>query len=96
MLKILESPLSEVSGQDFTNFSNCMWNMVITLTSCGYGDIYPKSYWGRVVGVIICFWGVLIISFVMVAVTGTFEFSECEDKAYILIMRLAKKELLTK
>ena len=59
-----------------------MWNMVITLTSCGYGDIYPKSYFGRVVGVLICFWGVIIISYVVVAVTDVLEYSYEEEKCY--------------
>ena len=71
-----------------------MWNVVITLTSAGYGDIYPKTYWGRVVGVSIAFWGVLLISNIVVTFTDTLSFSENEEKAYAQIMRLSLKSLL--
>jgi hypothetical protein len=37
-LRIFESPLSEISGEDFTSYQNSMWNMIITITSAGYGD----------------------------------------------------------
>lgn len=62
--------------------------MIITLTSAGYGDLYPKTFFGRIVGVIICFWGVLVTSFFVVSVTNTFEFTKQEQKAYDLLMRL--------
>ena len=96
MLRLFESPLSEESGQDFTSMNNCMWNMVITLTSAGYGELYPKTFFGRIVGVTICFWGVLIISLMVVAVTQTLEFDENELKSYDLLMRLHYKKELKK
>ena len=74
-LRIFEAPISEASGQDFTSMNNAMWNMIITLTSAGYGDLYPKTFFGRIVGVIICFWGVLITSFFVVTVTNMLNFT---------------------
>lgn len=61
---------------------NCMWNVIITLTSVGYGELYPKTFFGRIVGIIICFWGVFIVSFFVVTVTNVLMFSTGEDKAY--------------
>lgn len=46
-LKIFEGPLSDVSNQNFNLMSNCMWNVIITLTTTGFGDVYPKSLFGR-------------------------------------------------
>ena len=71
-----------------------MWNMIITLTSAGYGDLYPKTFFGRTVGVIICFWGVLIISFFVVTVTNMLEFTPNEKRAYNLLMRLHTKGIM--
>lgn len=68
-----------------------MWNCIITLTSAGYGELYPKTYFGRIVGVTICFWGVLIISFFVVTVTNMLTFTYNEEKAYNLLMKLYYK-----
>ena len=93
-LRIFEAPLSDATGQDFNSFNNSMWNMIITLTSAGYGDLYPKSFFGRIVGVIICFWGVLIVSFFVVTVTNMLNFTENEEKAYNILMSLYNKAKL--
>ena len=71
-----------------------MWNVIITLTSVGYGDIWPKSRFGRLIGIIICFWGVFIVSFFVVTVTNMLNLNENEDKAYNLLLRLYYKNLL--
>lgn len=95
-LRLFEAPLSEASGQNFHSFHNAVWNTIITLTSAGYGEIYPKSFFGRIVGVIICLWGVLIISFFVVTVTDMLEFTENEEKAYNLLLKLYYKSELKK
>ena len=74
-LKIFEEPMDFVSGHDFTDFYACMYNVVITVTSAGYGEIYPKSFFGRIVGVLICFWGVFIVSTFVIIVTSLLEFT---------------------
>jgi hypothetical protein len=71
-----------------------MWNVIITLTSVGYGDIYPKSLFGRLWGVLIAFWGVFVTSFFVVTVTNMLAFSPSEDKAYNLLLRLYYKTQL--
>jgi len=95
-LMIFESPLSEASGQNFRSMHNAMWNMIITLTSCGYGDIWPKTFFGRICGVAISFWGVLILSFLVVTLTENLQFTTNEDRSYNLIIRLLLKRELKK
>ena len=73
-----------------------MWNVIITLTSVGYGEFYPKTFYGRIVGIIICFWGVFIVSFFVVTVTNMLNFSSSEEKAYNLLLRLFYKTELKK
>ena len=47
-----------------------MWNVIITLSSVGYGEIYPESFFGRLIGITVCFWGVFVVSTLVVTVTG--------------------------
>lgn len=96
MLLVFESPLNEISGQDFSQLVNCMWNVIITLSSVGFGDIYPKTFFGRWIGIIICFWGVFIISFFVVTITNILLFTSAEKKAYNQLIKLFYKSQLKK
>lgn len=71
-----------------------MWNVIITLTTTGYGDIYPKSDLGRFVGMIVCFWGTFVISFFVVTVNNMLTFEASEEKSYTTLLRLHFKEQL--
>lgn len=84
-LKILEGPLSKVSNQDFNNYNNAMWNVVVTLATVGYGDFYMKTTFGRLIGTIICFWGTFVVSYFVVTVTNMLSFAPPEEKSYILL-----------
>lgn len=72
-LRIFERPLSEASGQNFNAITNSFWLTLITMTTVGYGDFYPKSNIGRLVGIIIAFWGVLFVSLFVVTLTNLLE-----------------------
>ena len=92
MLRIFERPLSEVSGQNFNYFWTAIWNVFITMTTVGYGDTFPKSYGGRILGTFVCVWGVLLVSLFVVTVTEALEFESSEKNSYMLIQRLKYRE----
>lgn len=94
MLHVVEGPMTEVSGQNYRNIFSCMWNVIITLSTVGYGELYPKTLFGRFIGIIICFWGVIILSIFVVTITGFLEFSINEDKSYSLLVNLLYKKQL--
>lgn len=60
----------------------------------GFGEVYPKTVMGRVVGMIVCFWGVFIVSFFVVTLNNMLNFSANEEKAYNLLQRLYYKSQL--
>lgn len=44
------------------SFASGIWWSVVTLTTVGYGDIYPASLGGRILAVIIMFFGIGLLS----------------------------------
>lgn len=88
MLRIFERPLSNVTGQDYNPFFNSFWNVIITMTTVGYGDLYPKSYGGRILGIMICIWGVILSSLFVVTVSNQLIPTQLEKNALDLIHRL--------
>lgn len=52
-----------------------MWNIIVTLATVGYGDFFQKSFMGRIVGMIMCFWGTFFVSYFVVTVTNMLSFS---------------------
>jgi hypothetical protein len=74
-LQATELPYMSVSTQDWTYFWNSLWCTIITMTTVGYGDFYPTTYMGRLVGVAACLWGTFVISLMVVSLTISSEFS---------------------
>ena len=86
MLKIIEGPVYFVdqsvrdAGIDFNFIQNCMWCVLITMTTVGYGDYYPKTNLGRLIIIITAVLGNVLISLIIVSMQRVFEFSENEQK----------------
>ncbi|TNV83855.1 hypothetical protein FGO68_gene17092 [Halteria grandinella] len=93
-LKVFDGPLSDASQQNFNLLSNACWNVIITLTTTGYGELYPKSQLGRLVGLIVCFWGTFMVSFFVVSVNNMLNMKPSEEKSFNIILRLHFKEEL--
>lgn len=95
MVRVAESPLLEFDqSQDLHNFENCVWLVVLTMSTVGYGDIYPRTFFGRIILFFCSIFGVLIVSFMVVTVQNELEMSVFETKAYAVIKKIGlKKEL---
>lgn len=96
VLRIFERPLSDASGQDFNSINNAFWVTLITMTTVGYGDFFPKSNIGRFIGILIAFWGVAFVSLFVVTLTNLLLFENGEEKSFILLQRLKSKDALKK
>lgn len=49
-----------------------MWFTVITLTTIGYGDISPGTKPGKVIVIVLAFWGALLLSLLVVVMNSIF------------------------
>jgi len=57
----------------FANFFNCVWFTVVTGTTLGYGDFYPKSYEGKFVGMFVVVLGLVNITILINTIGECFE-----------------------
>ena len=59
---IAESPIDRLNldFQQHTFFNSC-WESIVTMSSVGYGDIYPKTYLGRMCSFLEIIFGVSVI-----------------------------------
>ena len=72
---------------DWTNTFNGFWCIVMTILTVGYGDFYPQTTLGKIIAVLACVWGTILISLMVVSMTFSVEFSPQEEKAFAEIKR---------
>ena len=72
LLRLAELPIYRQHGEDFHYF-NSIWLTVITLTTVGYGDISTVTVPGRILTMGLALWGTILLSLVVVVLTGIFE-----------------------
>jgi len=65
-------PVDRVSGhpipedkQFFTSIPNSMWWCIVTLTTTGYGDMYPVGFWGRCIAGVTMLLGLVLFGILM-------------------------------
>ena len=95
-MQVFERHYSQVSGQDFDSFWNCIWLIIVTMTTVGYGDLYPKSNGGRIIGILTCIWGIFLASFYTVTLSNFLSFTPAQNKSYNLMQRLYWKDMIQK
>jgi voltage-gated potassium channel len=66
----------QVEGSDLTNFENVMWYMIVTLTTVGYGDLYPISTGGKIIGYVYVFSSLGVLGYL---------FSTVSNKIYTML-----------
>ena len=94
-LRIAESPLYAIDKtMDLTDFFNSCWLALISMTTVGYGDFYPRTLLGRCILFICCLYGMVVSSLLVAFMAQELQLSGPEYKAYAVINRLSyRKEL---
>ena len=103
-MKICEAPLVRpfmkdgqlitTTGNNFDVYYNSWWNVVITMTTVGYGDYYPRTHLGRVFSILLSIWGIFIVSLTVVSLTNLLNLDNLENKAFTVLQKLRAKEEL--
>ena len=74
----------------FDDFFNAIWMMVVTMTTVGYGDIYPVTYLGRAFAIVACLCAIVMLSLMVLGVTTWLGLEPHEQRVVDLIGRNVK------
>ena len=70
---------------------NSFWFVMVTASTVGYGDNYPITSGGRVVSILACFMGVVIIAMFVTGITAMSSFTPDERRAFLALYRTSGK-----
>lgn len=73
----------ESKPEAFGSIARSMWWAIVTLTTVGYGDVYPETGWGRIAAGLVALAGIGIVAMPTGILASAFaeEFRERHDKA---------------
>ncbi len=97
-IRVYERPDHNAYGdQIFNDYLNSVYFKCITMTTVGYGDIYPLSMYGKVISVILAFFAAFIISLFVVVSTNILEFSKRQRQVFhqLLISKKAANAIIS-
>lgn len=82
-----------VSTGEFTSLWDGVWWAVVTVTTVGYGDLYPKSIEGRLIGMVLMFVGIGFLSLLTAAVASRFVRQDTEGELVEVMDALRRIEV---
>jgi hypothetical protein len=87
---VFERPVGPDTNLDL--FENSVWLIIITMTTVGYGDTYPKTPSGRYVAIIAALLAVVLVALAVGAVTDRLTLSRDESKVLEFIDNIRSKQ----
>ena len=77
---------------DLDQLTNAEWLIIITMTTVGYGDIFPTTHFGRFFCLLACISGMILVSAMVVALNLVSELSKDQSAAYIAIRAKSREQ----
>lgn len=87
---------NQSSTNNFEKFNDCLWFIIVTTTTIGYGDYYPVTNLARIVTVLASIVGNICLSILTYATLCYFTTSISENSLIKFISRIECKENLDK
>ena len=81
VMRVCELPLTRaLQDFNFDHYTTVMWQVIVTMTTVGYGDYYPRTIPGRAFAFLLCIWGVFIMSLMVITQQETLTQNDLERK----------------
>ena len=81
-------------NNDLRVLANNFWLSIITITSIGYGDEYPRTNLGRIVIFITSLFGMFFLGFLIANISGASQFDSNEGRAFLKMEKILSNENL--
>ena len=87
-IKVIERPLvlaliqanPDNTADDLSSYLNAVWCMIVTLTTVGYGDYYPRTLPGRGIIFVICIFGATSVSMMVFSLQTVLALNNAENR----------------
>jgi len=77
---VAASAMQAFASNEFDSLWDSTWWAVVTVTTVGYGDFYPTSVQGRLVGIVLMFVGIGFLSLLTASIASKFVKEERTDE----------------
>ena len=95
ILMISESPLDRIQSSYLPHtFINSCWASICTMTTVGFGDIFPRTILGRFTAFSCAVFGMGIVSLLVVTFTSFLQMNSPQASSFTVIKRLQIRDLI--
>jgi voltage-gated potassium channel len=81
-----------VNANEFDSAWDGVWWAVVTVTTVGYGDLYPKDVEGRLIGIVVMLLGIGFLSVLTATVASNFIQADTSDESEEILTTLHRIE----